>query len=550
MRQDHSGIDNVWEPGDTAVAAPFDACVYCEPPCDARRNEIVREIVMRSDMIRSLALSILFAVAASPAPAADNPTTRPTGRAQLTLAEARKAFKTTLTERIATNDPLPAPPPKLFRLVKYDAPVGKLSAYLTPDAGDAKKRPAIVWITGGDCNSTGDVWTPAPEENDQTAAAYRQAGIVMMFPSLRGGNGNPGQKEGFYGEVDDVLAAAAFLATQPHVDPKRIYLGGHSTGGSLALLVAEYSDRFRAVFSFGPVQDVCTYGRGTVALPFDTGDPRERFIRAPGRWLHGIKSPTFVFEGDQRPSNIAAVVLMGQSPTASPAGHFFTVKGKSHFDVLAPMNALIAAKINRDAGTGASNISFAANELQGLTPVARPVAKPAATTTTTPPHEQHTDAVGVATDPGPAPQPAQGLLGTAEGNRGSYSFPASKRMVGIRYDLAKRGDASVLRRVSAFAAGSTLPLRDTEKIVQARDGYMVYGLVVDADTTQVNAMRVVFVRVDGNKLVPTDTYMSDWLGTRRTDKPLILGADGRRVKGIQFYEGDDRLNGLGLLFDK
>ena len=33
----------------------------------------------------------------------------------------------------------------------------------------------------------------------------------MMFPSLRGGNNNPGSKEGFFGEVDDVLAAADLL---------------------------------------------------------------------------------------------------------------------------------------------------------------------------------------------------------------------------------------------------------------------------------------------------------------------------------------------------
>jgi hypothetical protein len=43
--------------------------------------------------------------------------------------------------------------------------------------------------------------------------------------------------------------------------------------------------------------------------------------------------------------------------------------------------------------------------------------------------------------------------------------------------------------------------------------------------------------------------MSDWLGTPRTKKPVTLGADGRRVKGIQFY-ADDQLNALGVLFEK
>ena len=52
-----------------------------------------------------------------------------------------------------------------------------------------------------------------------------------------------------------------------YVDPDQIYLGGHSTGGTLALLVAESTDRFRAIFSFGPVANMRNYG--TDILFFD-----------------------------------------------------------------------------------------------------------------------------------------------------------------------------------------------------------------------------------------------------------------------------------------
>ena len=78
----------------------------------------------------------------------------------------------------------------------------------------------------------------------EAETGFRQAGIMMMFPSLRGGNENSGPKEGFLGEVDDILAAADFLAKQEYVDPQRIYLGGHSTGGTLVLLTADCTDRF------------------------------------------------------------------------------------------------------------------------------------------------------------------------------------------------------------------------------------------------------------------------------------------------------------------
>jgi hypothetical protein len=143
-----------------------------------------------------------------------------------TLAEARRGFVTKPGGQQPPAEAIPQPPPNVFRLIKYRSPVGDLSAYLSPDPGDGQKHPAIVWITGGDCNSIGELWEPAPRQNDQTAAAYRNAGIIMMFPSLRGGNDNPGRREGFLGEVDDVLAAADYLAAQPYVDPARIYLGG------------------------------------------------------------------------------------------------------------------------------------------------------------------------------------------------------------------------------------------------------------------------------------------------------------------------------------
>ena len=264
------------------------------------------------------------------------------------LQIARKGFKTVVKPSTERSDRIEIAPPKIFRTLKYPSPVGPLGAYLTPDPKDGKKHPAIVWITGGDCNSIGDVWTSSAPDNDQTAAAFRRAKIVMMFPSLRGGNRNPGRKEGFLGEVDDVLAAANFLAKQPYVDPKRIYLGGHSTGGTLALLVAQCSSRFRGVFAFGPVDNPAGYGEDSGFVPFDIGDEREVNVRAPGLWLDSVASPTWVIEGTQE-GNIDSLVGMKEG-NDNPRARFVSVEGASHFDVLAPVNALIANKILSDKG--------------------------------------------------------------------------------------------------------------------------------------------------------------------------------------------------------
>lgn len=275
------------------------------------------------------------------------------------LSQARQGFKTKLLLQNEPKEPLPAPPQDVFRAVTYPAPSGNLAAYLSPDPGDGRKRPAIIWITGGDCNSIGDVWTPAPSDNDQTAAAYRKAGIVMLFPSLRGGNNNPGVKEGFLGEVNDVLAAMKYLKKQSYVDANRIYLGGHSTGGTLAMLVGEYTDSFRAVFAFGPVDNVSRYGDSPDLLPFDTSNSKERELRSPGLWLSSIRSPVWVFEGSG--GNIADLHAMAKASTNVKA-HFIEIKGASHFETLAPTNELIAKKILRDTGD-AGQITFSAEEV-------------------------------------------------------------------------------------------------------------------------------------------------------------------------------------------
>jgi acetyl esterase/lipase len=287
--------------------------------------------------------------------------TRPEGQAG-SLTDARKGFQTKLLGGNSDRSPAPAPPRQLFQTVHYDSPAGSLAAYLTPDPNDGKKHPAIIWITGGDCNSIDEgCWTEGPPSNDQSASAFRKAGIVMMFPSLRGGNDNPGRKEGFLGEVDDVLAAADFLAKQKYVDPNRIYLGGHSTGGTLVLLVSECSDRFRAVFSFGPANDVSGYG--PEYLPFDRSNPREVELRSPGRWLASIRSPTFVFEGTVQ-GNLGSLQAMARS-SANANAHFLPVRGATHFSILAPTTRLIADKVLRDDGA-ACNLTFTEEETNKL----------------------------------------------------------------------------------------------------------------------------------------------------------------------------------------
>jgi len=286
---------------------------------------------------------------------------RPSSTGQ-SLADARKGFTTKLARRESAKTPFDEPPPRIFQLVRFDAPAGKLGAYLSPDPADGKKHPAIVWITGGDNNTIDQgCWREGPPQNDQSAGQYRKAGIITMFPSQRGGNDNPGVREGFLGEIDDVIAAVDYLAKLSYVDPNRVYLGGHSTGGTVALLAAESTDRFRAVFSFGPVADPSGYG--PEYTPFNIHDRREVELRSPIVWLGSIKSPTFVFEGAGQ-GNTDQLEAMRRAST-NPKASFFAVKGGDHFNILAPINRLIAQKILADTGP-TCNLSFSPTEVNEL----------------------------------------------------------------------------------------------------------------------------------------------------------------------------------------
>jgi hypothetical protein len=284
------------------------------------------------------------------------------GKEGRSLAEARRGFKTKLIRREPAKVPVPEPPPDLFRIFRYDSSVGKLAALISPDPNDGKKHQAIIWITSGDCNTIDDgIWKTLPADFDQTsraAKAFRKAGLVLMFPTLRGGNDNPGFKEGLYGEVDDVLAAAEFLSKQPFVDPQRIYLGGLSTGGTLVLLTAASSDRFRAVFAFGPAGVVTDHS--PEYLPFDRSDPREVELRSPINWLQSVRPPTFVFEGVTN-GNVKALLAMKQAST-NPKLSFYPVERAGHVTILGPAAEIIAGKIARDDGA-ATNITFTEDEL-------------------------------------------------------------------------------------------------------------------------------------------------------------------------------------------
>lgn len=273
------------------------------------------------------------------------------------FAQAHDAFQTTLAREENDDDSVPVPADG-FDLVAYPSKIGDMSAYVSADPGDGQKHPMIIWVVGGWGNGIDDFpWCYPEWDNDQTGSAFWQQGVLTMYPSFRGANGNPGNYETLFGEVDDIVSACEYAASLPYVDPDRIYLGGHSTGGTRALLAAEYSDMFRAVFCFGAVDEI-KYHNNT-QFTFDTGKDEEYVMRSPIYWLKDVKNPTFLIEGSD--GNSANLRNM-QNASSNENIHCYILEGHDHFSVLAPVTRLLAEKILADTDAEC-NISITEEEL-------------------------------------------------------------------------------------------------------------------------------------------------------------------------------------------
>ena len=209
---------------------------------------------------------------------------------------ARKRFRTHLVKHQpppGTAKPLRAPADA--REVPFESGGLQLTAWMSRETAEAtaSQRPAVLYLHGGFGFDLSDWAATEP---------FRAAGFAVMAPILRGENGQPGAFSAFYDEVDDVLAAADALARQPGVDAAHLYVVGHSVGGTLTMLAALASTRFRAAASFSgaPDQRVWISGQPELA-PYDLSNADELRIRSPLAFATSFKCPIRLYWGDREP---------------------------------------------------------------------------------------------------------------------------------------------------------------------------------------------------------------------------------------------------------
>ena len=243
------------------------------------------------------------------------------------LAAARKDFVTKL--RVQGPAPQPyenEPPPPGVRLVEYPSGDLKLKGWLSADPGDGKRRPAVVYLHGG--------WAFAGEDW-RDGAPFVDAGFVLFMPMLRGENGNPGNFESFYGEVDDAVAAGRYVASLPQVDNQHVFVVGHSVGAVLATLSAMVPSPYEAAAALSGYMDMETWAAQSPdeRVPFDRADRREVALRNPLAFARSLRCPlTLYVEPKMRDVN---ALLATRAQQAGKECQLVVIPG-DHLSMVAP----------------------------------------------------------------------------------------------------------------------------------------------------------------------------------------------------------------------
>ena len=215
--------------------------------------------MLPASLSRIAALAFFLAAIAAPLVSACAPCTDVVSQQQADLEKKALADNSPCTQTQAIVD-------FRKRAQRVEYPVGKLKlpGWLYRPAGEGP-FPAVIWNHGSEKN---------PLLQAELARFYTEHGFVFFLP-IREGHGNaPGpyildlQQKIFAAGINeksladavqlqdrfnaDVVAAVAWLKTQPFVDRDRIVMSGCSFGGIQTLLTAEKGLGIRAFIPFAP----------------------------------------------------------------------------------------------------------------------------------------------------------------------------------------------------------------------------------------------------------------------------------------------------------
>ena len=259
----------------------------------------------------------------------------------LSYLNLRRSYSTVLKTR--------GPAPQEWRVsatlpgvteVPYTSGELKLKAWLAmPKNSQSDKVPAVVYFHGGFAFSMDEFHDCQP---------FLDAGFAVMIPTLRGENGNPGNFELLYGEIDDARAAISALVREPRIDASRIYTFGHSVGGGISALLSLWDDVpvLMGGSSGGLYPKDIFYGWKDF-VPFDLSSEKERKLRLLVGNMGSMKRKHIAYLGSE--DDIARVVPAADTEIKqSGAPLTISIIDGDHFSSLELAVSSFANAIKRD----------------------------------------------------------------------------------------------------------------------------------------------------------------------------------------------------------
>ncbi len=133
------------------------------------------------------------------------------------------------------------------------------------------------------------------------------------------------------------------------------------------------------------------------------------------------------------------------------------------------------------------------------------------------------------------------------GGRGGGPFvtvsPTNQPVIGFEYSTDQWMGKSIIRSFTPIFPGDD-GIAITHALV-ARPGYAVGAIEVNGEE-YVRAVRVIFMKVAGDRLLPGDSYSSNWVNTPTDPSTYRLAGNGDRVVGT-FGSRGLNVDGLGLV---
>jgi len=189
------------------------------------------------------------------------------------------------------------PPPPGVELVSYVSNGLELKGWLVkPKAASNQPGPGVVYLHNN---------FSLTMRSYHNALAFVEAGFTVFLPTWRAENGNAGDFELLYGEVDDAKAAIAWFAARPDILSDSVYVIGHSIGGGIAALLSLHPDQqSRITASVGGIYRARTFwfwsNRSSTRnlIRFDPLDSTEVTLRLLGPNVRDIANRHIAYAGE------------------------------------------------------------------------------------------------------------------------------------------------------------------------------------------------------------------------------------------------------------